>query len=502
MGCWDLKRRLCLLSLFLAATLAGVCEAAVTMRLDQYLREALLNNQALRAGIKSVEADYYAVLAAVGTQRPQVGASAMGAWLTGQDDSSNVMTGNAALTVTHRFDLSGRYSLDERQRILGYEISRAQFDNTLNSLIAAAEEAWWSAVLARENVRLQQEVLRQRAENHRVTLEKYNQQLVPRLDIVRSEAQVVQAESMVKEAETAWENLLANLSYIAGGLDVVPIDEALQVPAFDVMLNYEDALRFRPDVRSARLMLERAKLLKKLAALGKSPTLDIGAQWTAWAEPETAATPQGGEAGASLTLNIPIFDGNQTKYGTLNADRLEQSAEANLESLQELTRRDITVALNKWRSAAAVEVDRKRQVERAEEELRITELMYAEGMGAQIDLINAQTSYRAVRTDYLAAVRNMYAALVELRKAMGDYSPDEDGNWAEAVRRYGRGNDVLGEAGLKTLRDPRVKAFTRPSESVEPERKPDLGTGADESPLSDAEAAAWEALVREYNLKE
>jgi outer membrane protein TolC len=136
----------------------------------------------------------------------------------------------------------------------------------------------------------------------------------------------------------------------------------------------------------------------------------------------------------------------------MNTDRLIQAAESNLEALREQTRRDITVAMNNWRNAAASEQDKKRQVERSEEELRITELMYSEGMGAQIDLINAQTAYQAVRTEYLDAVKNMYVALVALRKAIGDYSPDENGTWREAVARYGKGNDILGETGLKTLR--------------------------------------------------
>ena len=140
-----------MLPIMMIATTPAVGEAAVEMGLEQYIMEVLLNNQGLRAGVKSVEADYYAVLAAVGVQRPQVRGSVMGAWLTGQGDDSNVATGNMALTVTHRIDLSGRYSLDERQRILGYKISRAQFDNNLSSLVASAEEAWWSAVLAREN---------------------------------------------------------------------------------------------------------------------------------------------------------------------------------------------------------------------------------------------------------------------------------------------------------------------------------------------------------------
>ena len=487
-----MKKRLLGLSLSLALLMgAGGAAASVSMSLEQYMREILLNNHALRAGVKSVEADYYSVLSAVGAQRPSLAATAGESLVTHQAND----TATLGLALTHRIDISGKYSLDERQRILGYEISRAQFDSSLNSLIATAEETWWSAVLARENVHLQQEVLTQRSENHRVTMEKYRQELVPRLDIVRSEAQVVQAESLVKEAETSYQNLLANLSYLAGGLDVEPEEQELRVPTFDVQVDYDGALEYRPDVRSARLSVERAKLVKRLTAKGLSPTLDLSAQWTAWSDPEvTNAVPKKGEASAGLSMRLPITDGHQTKYGVLNADRLIQSAQSNLDSLKEQTRRDIAVALNNWRNAAAVEVDRKRQVERAEEELRITELMYSEGMGAQIDLINAQVTYRSVRTEYLAAVRDMYVALVALRRDMGDYAPDEDGTWREAVARYGKGNDVLGEVGLKSLRDVRGRIAEPEAETdgeIVPAVKP---FGA--PPESDAEVAEIQAALQ------
>ena len=239
---------------------------------------------------------------------------------------------------------------------------------------------------------------------------------------------------------------------MAGGLDVEPVSEDLKVPEFDVSMNFDEALEVRPDVRSAKLNLERAKVVKKLMAKGLAPTLDFGFQFTPWADPDNVATPNKLEAGASLTLSVPITDGNSTKYKVMNSDRLVQAAEANLESLKELTRRDITVAMNNWKNAAASEQDKKRQVERSEEELRITELMYSEGMGAQIDLINAQTAYQAVKTEYLDAVKNMYVALVALRVAIGDYSPNEDGTWKEAVQRYQKGNDILGELGLTKLR--------------------------------------------------
>ena len=430
----------------------GIAQASISMSLPQYINEILLNNHSLRAGIKSVEADYYSVLASVGSQRPSVSGVMTGQYATKQQGVENVTAGSLGLRVTQRIDISGSYGLNEKQSILGYEVSRANFHNNVNSLIAAAEQTWWGAVLARENMKLQKEILLQRSENHRVTMEKYKQELVPKLDIVRSEAQVVDAETTAKTAETTYLNLLAELSLMAGGLDVEPIDEELQVPEFDVDMNFDAALEARPDIRAARLNLERARLVKKLTAKGLSPTLDFGFQFTAWADPEFATTPNKQQAGASLTLSIPITDGKETKYRTMNTDRLIQASEASLEALKETTRRDITVAMNNWRNAAALEQDKQRQVERSEEELRITELMYAEGMGAQIDLINAQTAYQAVRTEYLDAIRGMYVALVALKQAIGDYAPDENGTWKEARQRYGKGNDVVGETGLMMLR--------------------------------------------------
>ena len=454
------------LILIISLLYGGTASAKVSMTLPQYIQEILLNNHSLQAGVKNVEANYYSVLASVGYQRPSISASSSLSYATRQGTEDNVTAGNLALRLSQRIDISGSYKLDEKQNILGYEVSRANFDDSINSIIAAAEETWWSAVLARENVKLQQEILTQRSENHRITMEKYNQELVPRLDVVRSDAQVVEAGSLVKNAETTYMNLLAELSLMAGGLDLEPAESELQVPVFDVALNFDDALTYRPDVRAARLNLERAKLVKSLTAKGLSPTLDFAFQFTPWSDPEAFTTPNNRQAGASLSITLPISDGNTTKYKVMNTDRLIQAAEASLKALQETTRRDITVAINNWRNAAAAEQDKKIQVERSEEELKITELMYNEGMGAQIDLINAQTAYQAVKTEYLDAIKNMYVALVALRKAIGDYAPDEDGTWREAMQRYGKGNEVLGETGLKTLRTDMKKLKAKNAKKV------------------------------------
>ena len=431
----------------LAAIFCQGAFAAEVVGLGRYLELVKEGNHALRSNIRSVEAAYFGVLASVGYQRPRVDFSGSASYVTdqriglGNVPNRNLMTYGTTMALTQRIDIAGTYTLDERQQILHYESQRANFDNHVNSLLATAERTYWAAVWARENIVLQKDVLRQRRENNRITEEKYRQQLVPRLDRIRSEAQVVAAEALVTEAQTQYRNILANMMTLTGGVDVIPIEEPLVVPEFDVSVSLEKALASRPDVRAANLALERSEAIKKLTARGLSPTLTGSIRWTPWSEPWNSSSPQRREVGASLTLNIPIFDGNTTRYSTLNADRLAQAAEANLQSVKNTIRSELIVAQNNWEMAEALEQARKRQVERSDEELRITELMYNEGMGAQIDLINAQTENQRVRTDYLNAIQGMHAALVELRRAVGDYAPNEDGTWREAVRRHGRGDN-------------------------------------------------------------
>jgi outer membrane protein TolC len=431
---------------------------AETVALDRYLEMVWAGNYNLQAAMRSLEAAYYGVLASVAPQRPSVAVSGTASYVSDQViqdvHNRNTRTYDAAVALTHRIDISGSCTLDERQQILSYEIERARLDANINTLAASAEQAYWSAVLARENIALQKDVLRQRQENNRVTEEKYKQQLVPKLDLIRSEAQVVAAESLVTEAAAQYRNLLAAMANLAGGVEVVPVEEPLSVPRFNVAANPAKALLLRPDVRAARLTLERSQILKKLRAKGMAPTLTASVQWTAWADPWNASTPQDGEIGASLRLSIPLLDGNATKYNVLNADRLAQAAEATLQAVETSMNAELATAINNWELAAALEKDKARQVERSDEELRITELMYNEGMGAQIDLINAQTENQRVRTDYLNAVKGMYVALAELRNVVGDYSPAEDGAWKEAVIRYGKGNPVKTTATSAPKKNP------------------------------------------------
>ena len=75
----------------------------------------------------------------------------------------------------------------------------------------------------------------------------------------------------------------------------------------------------------------------------------------------------------------------------------------------------------------------------------------------------------------------MNIALDAMRKAVGDYSPDENGTWNEALSRYGKGNNILGELGLKNLRTSTAGAKISPSKNAEPEKVVEPAENAEET---------------------
>ena len=157
-------------------------------------------------------------------------------------------------------------------------------------------------------------------------------------------------------------------------------------------------------------------------AKGMAPTLDASVNWVPFSDPSSSSNPQKGEVQFALQLCIPVTDGGKTKYETLNAGDLVQAAEAVVRHIEDAAGKELALAQNRWKKATAIERDKKREVERSNEELAITEMMYREGLGAQIDLLNAQTDNQQVRTEHLQAVLELYGAIVDIKRAMGTYT--------------------------------------------------------------------------------
>jgi outer membrane protein len=119
------------------------------------------------------------------------------------------------------------------------------------------------------------------------------------------------------------------------------------------------------------------------------------------------------------TLNIPIFDGLQKKYKIQQAKLALEKTNNSLQSAQigidlELASTDV----NLKNATASAETQRK-NIELSEEIARVTKIKYTEGIGSNIEVLEAETSLKESQTNYYNALFDAIVAKLEYQKARG-----------------------------------------------------------------------------------
>jgi len=124
-------------------------------------------------------------------------------------------------------------------------------------------------------------------------------------------------------------------------------------------------------------------------------------------------------ASVNLTLSVPIFDGllkaNQAQEKKLQAEQLQLQQRLlenniSLEIKQAKTNYQNNLASLEWQ---------KENMELAREVIVVSEAKYREGLGSNLEVVEANTSLKEAQTNYYAAVYDLLISQVELRKALG-----------------------------------------------------------------------------------
>ena len=385
---------------------------------EAYLDLVMERNNALKALRSEIRSRGFSIRSDVASQRPSVNLAAeTDRWLDHDRGDRYV-----DLAVTHRFDLAGRYGIQERDLVLGLDILRCSYADSVNDLLARAASTYRSAVMAALKRDAMERILGQRRRSLLVTQEKFDKELVPRLDLLRAKSQVDDGEALVLQARQTCDQRLIELSALAGRTPVAPVVAVPTVTSADASVDPETAWRRRPDVTALLLTKERASLARSLAARGLSPVLDVSVGLRLIEDYRSSyAEDQKGEVLAKLVLSLPIADGGKTSNATKAQALLVEKASRELDARRDSLRKEVDLVRERWISALQAESIRRRQSVRASEELEIADMMYREGLASQLDLINAQEARQKTLTEHLSAVEELWLVLAEADRVMGRY---------------------------------------------------------------------------------
>lgn len=124
-----------------------------------------------------------------------------------------------------------------------------------------------------------------------------------------------------------------------------------------------------------------------------------------------------------LSLNVPIFSGLQRTYkiqqSKLSMEKIENGFKSMEAAIDVEVKQTAIVFLNAIRTVKSQEENRVL----AEGVARVTKIKYEQGVGSNIEVIDAETSLREAQTNYYNALYDALVAKVDLDKAYGKLNP-------------------------------------------------------------------------------
>jgi outer membrane protein len=182
------------------------------------------------------------------------------------------------------------------------------------------------------------------------------------------------------------------------------------------------ALKNQPLLRQARATLHVSEQQVQFAERARWPTLTLSGvgQHAAGAVIPPVAIDQ---VGASLNLQIPIFEGGHTRAGIHQAQALARENRESVANMQDQIKLDTQTAFLDLENSVAQYQAAQQSVASAKVSLDGTRKGYEIGSRSIIDLLTATSNYAAAQRNYYLALYTQLVARTQLKAAAGVLTP-------------------------------------------------------------------------------
>lgn len=429
------RLKLCILSA--AAVFAGLTNAMaqqpVQMTLDQALEVALSESNTIKIADMTIEKSGYAKKGSYASLYPNISAS--GSYQrtlkkqvmvmefggttqeipVGQDNNINAgVTASMPLVNAQLWQSLKLSALD-------VEMAVEQARSSKVSLISQVKQAFYGVLMAQESLDLMQQVYDNAEKNYDRTLQRYNVGKASEQEMLRAKVNLMNAEPNVSSSEnlvslSKWQlkalmgiNLETEIDVI-GNLDEYVSELLLMETPTD--------LKDNSTLQQFGIQLKQLDATLKMQKFQYIPTLaaSIGYNYMAMGNDKLSWHPN---STASLSLNIPIFDGLAKHYNI----RQTQKTIDLLNLQKEDTERNLRIAMKNYTDQMELCLKNfdaaKNTVDLASKSYQITEKMYETGKVTLVELNDAQLALTQSQLTIYQAIYDYMVAKASLEELLG-----------------------------------------------------------------------------------
>ncbi len=412
----------------------------LTLTLDKSIQMALAQNPYHLASGKKVDAAQSRVKEAFAGFFPSI--SAQGLKTLDEKvfelEFPSIIPGETAQTVEFDFTRDYQFSfalsvpIFTGGRLVGglkqannnLKSSREVLRQSKHQTIFNTKKAFYGILLAREFVQVSEEAVAVSEKLYNNIKIQYEVGLSSQFDLLRSEVQLANLKPQLIKARNNLSIMELNLKTILG-LDLakeIDIMGELIFKSFEPDLEscLGKALQNRPEIKQMEFQKLIAREGLKIARASRLPTVSISGQFNYWADAFNFKKDNWQDYYTiNLMLNIPIFNGFVTSARVGQARANFNELEYTQKGLKEMLKFEVRQSVLLLQEARESLISQEKNVEQAQESLRIAELNFAEGLVTMLDINQTQAALTQAKSNYSQALYDYVLALAELDRAMG-----------------------------------------------------------------------------------
>ena len=333
---------------------------------------------------------------------------------------------NLSTAINQPLFTGGSNLANYRLERYGVDVSKTDVETAKRDIVLQVREGYFNILRADKFVDVAKQAVKQFEAQLEVSKAFFEVGIIPKNDLLQSEVRLANARQALVGAERdlalakSFFNILLRRD-VNEPLSVVDILE-YKPTALRLEDSLEEALRQRPEIKSAGLRVDQAEESVKIARSGFFPTVTLLGNYSRTSD--EYSLPFRSERWTLQALaTLTIFDWGNTAYkvgeSKVKVTQAEDSKTQLIEGIILEVKQDY---LNLLTAEKNIEVSAK-AIEQAEENLRMNEERYKYQVATATDVLDAVTLLAQARLNYYSALSDFNVAKARLERAMGRMYP-------------------------------------------------------------------------------
>ena len=400
------------------------------MTLEECVSYALSTHPKIKGAEQDVHASEFRTREAISAFWPQIAFEASRNYV---HSARQVRIGGTSLTTTADFvannmTFNTNWTLfDFGQTYFAVKSLSATEGSFMKTLTGAQQkvaydimDAYYALLKAQRLVAVSEETLKDANGHLKQAQAFFDVGVKPRFDVTQAIVEVNNAEVSLIQSKDAVRTARANLNTRIGMDPMTPltVEDRPELEKLDKPMDtyLEEAVKNRPDVQTLEETLRSNEYSVKGAFAAYLPTVSASAAQNWYKEDHTDILDN---ENLQFTVDMPIFDGflRCSKLGETRATVL--STKYKIEDLKKDVQQSVSLAYIAVEDAKARFTALETSVKAARENLDIAQGRYEAGVGALIDVTDAQVSLTTAETALATAFYDYHTAYTALMRSVG-----------------------------------------------------------------------------------